>query len=302
MINIIDESSTLKSVVLGIADDIDFNKDKTDWIYDPKTKYYFEKNKLFLESKPYVDQIESFANVLKKHGVNVFRPLNIKGLNQIFSRDVAFVIEDKFFISNIIPNRESEIKAMIGIDDIKQESTIFIPDSVKVEGGDVLLYLDYIFVGYSNEADLPEHKGARTNINAVDFIKKYFPNKKIVPIEMNKFESGLDNVLHLDCCFNILRNEKALIYKKGFKNSKDVEFIINLFGKENIFEVNNEQMYNLNTNLFSISPNLLVTDFSFDVVNNKLLDWNFNLEKIDYSQISKLGGLFRCSTLPLRRG
>ena len=37
----------------------------------------------------------------------------------------------------------------------------------------------------------------------------------------------------------------------------------------------------------------------------RLIDWlhniGMNVEKVDFSEISKLGGLFRCCTLPLIR-
>ena len=49
--------------------------------------------------------------------MEVFFPENIKELNQIFTRDVGFVIEDKFFISNIIQDRTLEIN---GLEEILQ--------------------------------------------------------------------------------------------------------------------------------------------------------------------------------------
>ena len=60
-------------------------------------------------------------------------------------------------------------------------------------------------------------------------------------------------------------------------------------------------MSNLNSNLFSISSNVIVSDVSFSYVNSKLESSGFIVEKIDYSEISKMGGLFRCSTMPLIR-
>ena len=41
------------------------------------------------------------AEDLRKHNVKVIRPKNTDGLNQIFTRDISFVIENKFIISNI---------------------------------------------------------------------------------------------------------------------------------------------------------------------------------------------------------
>ena len=43
-----------------------------------------------------VTEMEAFAQVLTKYGVEVYRPELIEDCNQIFTRDIGFVIEDKF--------------------------------------------------------------------------------------------------------------------------------------------------------------------------------------------------------------
>ena len=45
----------------------------------------------------------------------------------------------------------------------------------------------------------------------------------------------------------------------------------------------------------------LVSDIGFTRINNILKNRGFMVEEINFSKISKLGGLFRCSTLPLKR-
>ena len=59
-------------------------------------------------------EIKNFNEVLVKNGVKVLRPKNIDGLNQIFTRDIGFVIENKFFIS-IQLNREERRKKELKI-------------------------------------------------------------------------------------------------------------------------------------------------------------------------------------------
>ena len=48
-------------------------------------------------------ELESFVDVLQKHNVTVYRPKLINNYNQIFTRDVGFVIDNFFFKSNILP-------------------------------------------------------------------------------------------------------------------------------------------------------------------------------------------------------
>ena len=74
-----------------------------------------------------------------------------------------------------------------------------------------------------------------------------------------------------------------------------------LFSNEKIIRITDQEMYDLNCNLFSISDDVIVSDIGFTRVNNIVKNRGFIVEEINFSKISKLGGLFRCSTLPLKR-
>ena len=87
----------------------------------------------------------------------------------------------------------------------------------------------------------------------------------------------------------------------GFKNNEDVDFLINLFGEENIILINQEEMYNMNSNIFSISENIVVSEKGFTRLNTELRNRGFIVEEIQYSEIAKMEGLLRCSTMPLKR-
>ena len=61
-------------------------------------------------------------------------------------------------------------------------------------------------------------------------------------------------------------------------------------------------MFEMNPNIFSISPEIVVSDERFTRLNNHLHnEWGMTVEEIPYHEISKMGGLLRCSTLPLVR-
>jgi N-dimethylarginine dimethylaminohydrolase len=75
-----------------------------------------------------------------------------------------------------------------------------------------------------------------------------------------------------------------------------------LFGKQNIFEITQEEMYFMNANVFSISPSVVVSELNFERLNKHMeFQWGLTVEKVPYFEISKMGGLLRCSTLPLIR-
>ena len=91
------------------------------------------------------------------------------------------------------------------------------------------------------------------------------------------------------------------MYKEGFKHKKDIKFLVNYFGEENIIEIDTEEMYNMNSNVFSLSEKIIISDKSFTRLNLRLKELGFVVEEISYMETSKMEGLFRCSTMPLIR-
>lgn len=175
-------------------------------------------------------------------------------------------------------------------------------DGARVEGGDVMPWDDCIFVGVSNEEDFEKYTCARTNYAGVAFLQKTFPERTVVSFELNKSDvEPRDNALHLDCCFQPIGKDQAVIYPGGFKHADDVQFLMDYFGEENIIEITRDEMYNMNSNLFSISPEVIVSEKGFTRLNEELRRRGFTVEEISYAEIAKMEGLLRCSTLPLRR-
>ena len=84
--------------------------------------------------------------VFDKYNVQVFQPTVIDNCNQIFARDIAFVIEDKLIKSNILPDRDQEIHALETLfKQISPENNIALPEDCHIEGGDVILYDELYF-------------------------------------------------------------------------------------------------------------------------------------------------------------
>ena len=59
-----------------------------------------------------VMEMEALNQVFEKYDVQVFRPEMIENYNQIFTRDIGFVIDDTFIKANILPDRERELDAI----------------------------------------------------------------------------------------------------------------------------------------------------------------------------------------------
>ncbi|MBT5858971.1 MAG: amidinotransferase [Flavobacteriales bacterium] len=300
-INIHNESSELEIVVLGIPDEFG-GAPKLEECYDPKSKQHVV-NGTFPLQKDISKEMNEFLEALEKYNVKVLRPKNIEGLNQVFARDISFAIEDKLIVPNIIEDRKKELEAISHIySDINEDKIIRMPENARAEGGDVMPWNNYIFVGYSEKEDFDKYKVARTNTGGVNFLKDHFQDKEIKSFELNKSDTDpRENALHLDCCFQPIGTESAIMYKGGFKNEEDIDFLVNLFSEENIIFITKEEMYNMNSNVFSISEKVIVSEKGFTRLNDNLRKRGFVVEEIQYSETAKMEGLLRCSTMPLKR-
>ena len=107
--------------------------------------------------------------------------------------------------------------------------------------------------------------------------------------------------MHLDCCFQPIGKNKAILHKNGFLVQSEYEWLVNFFGKENIFEITKEEMYCMNSNVFSISSEVIISEKKFIRLNIWLRENGFIVEEVPYAEIAKQEGLLRCSTLPLIR-
>lgn len=298
-VKVLDESAPLEAVILGTAHDMG-GEPSLEKTYDPKSKEHILAG-TFPKEADLVKEIEEVAIVLEKHGVKVYRPESIPNLNQIFARDIAFVVDDKLVVPCVTPERKLESD---GIDYItNQVAEVLLPDEhERMEGGDIMPWGEYIFVGYSKPEDFEKYTVARTNEAAVSYLKKTFPKRTVKAFELNKSdEDPRENALHLDCCFQPVGKNKAVLYPAGFKNPEDVQFLITLFGASNIFEITQEEMYEMNSNFFSISPTVVISDIRFIRLNKQLSAWGIAVEEVNYRETAKMEGLLRCSTMPLRR-
>ena len=295
------EFSRLRSVLLGIAHSNGPVPSIED-CYDPSSLQHVRSGTYPVEADMSFEMAAVLA-VFKKYEVQVFHPSIIENCNQIFVRDIAFVIEDKFIKSNILPERDQEINALESLFKlIPPENIIVFPEECHVEGGDVIVCGKYIFIGVYSAPDYSDYITARTNLNAAKAIQKLFPEKIIKTFELRKSNSdSLENALHLDCCFQPIGQGKALIHSNGFLHRSDYDWLIDFFGKDNVFEVNKEEMTQMICNVFSISDTVVISEQNFTRLNYWLVAQGFTVEKVPYSEISKQGGLLRCSTLPLIR-
>ncbi len=298
-VQILDETAPLEAVVLGTPQSMG-GVPELDKTYDPKSREHIIAG-TFPKESDLKDEMENVRKVFEKYGVEVYRPESIENLNQIFSRDIAFVIGDQLVIPCVTQERKEESD---GIEHItSQVENVLLPDEhLFMEGGDVMPWNGHLFVGYSRPDDFEKFTVARTNEASLHYLKETFPDWKVRGFELRKSDDDpKENALHLDCCFQPVGHDKAVIYPDGFKNKADVQFLTDYFGEDHVFKITKEEMYEMNSNFFSISPEVVISDASFTRLNEQLEKWGITVEAVKYREVAKMEGLLRCTTMPLRR-
>ena len=90
-------------------------------------------------------------------------------------------------------------------------------------------------------------------ITTVLIFKEKFPHLEFYAFELKKSDHiPEESALHLDCCFQPIGENKAIISPEGFRNKSDVNELIKLFGDDNVLLVTSKEMSNMYTNVFPL--------------------------------------------------
>jgi N-dimethylarginine dimethylaminohydrolase len=152
----------------------------------------------------------------------------------------------------------------------------------KIEGGDVIIDRETIYVGLSN----------RTHQKAVDHLQSLLNQFNVIAISFK------EKFLHLDCVFNVVSPDVALIYPHAL-TKEDIELFSSRY---ELIEVSEEEQFTLGTNVLSIGNKKILSLPVNKQVNKQLRNRGFEVIEVDITEIIKSGGSFRCCTLPILRG
>ncbi|SMO59294.1 dimethylarginine dimethylaminohydrolase family protein [Melghirimyces algeriensis] len=223
--------------------------------------------------------------------VNTLRDFNVEVIllnpdsrfpEQVFTRDIGFTLGPRLIISRMDePIRQGE-ESVLKTSLTKNGIPFTTISTGNIEGGDVIIDGDTVYIGDSG----------RTSINAIEEIRQNLPHMNIVSL------SFPEKYLHLDCVFNPLSHREALIYPPAFSRSD----LSRLASRYHLIEVSTEEQFQLGVNVLSIGNRRVLSQPINPMVNKKLRQHGFSVVEVDLSEIIKSGGAFRCCTLPLIRG
>lgn len=246
-----------------------------------ETQKHFKNEGIHIEKA--LEQHEEFVRTLKEHEIEVILlPYHKKFPEQVFTRDIGFTLGETIFVadmaSDVRNGEENVLKQWLEDEEISYYNII----GHQIEGGDVIIDRDTIYIGLSD----------RTNKEAIEHMQALLNRRfDIIPID---FQS---KYLHLDCVFNIVSPELALIYPDAL-NKEDIEQFKKRY---ELIEVSGEEQFTLGTNVLSIGNQKILSLPVNQKVNAELRKRGFEVIEIDITEIIKSGGSFRCCTLPIHR-
>src|SRR5690625_3090654 len=98
-------------------------------------------------------------------------------------------------------------------------------------------------------------------MKAVEELQKLFPKKKVKSFSLRKSNSvPKENALQLDCCFQPVGKGKAIIHKNSFLIEEEYQWLVDFFGKENLFEITDDEMTQMFSNVVSINPDVVLSE------------------------------------------
>ncbi|NYF25674.1 dimethylarginine dimethylaminohydrolase family protein [Sporosarcina sp. JAI121] len=226
-------------------------------------------------------QHKQFEELLKKHGVEVIKlPSSEKFPEQVFTRDIGFTVGDDIFVSEMASDiRKGEEEALE--EWLEDEEISFQTTTDHVEGGDVIVDRGTLFVGISS----------RTSIEAAKKLNADLPDYSVIPVPFD------EKYLHLDCVFNILSPEVGLIFPRAF----DPRIVDMLSATYKLIEVSEEEQFTMGTNVLSIGDKKVFSLPQNKQVNTQMRAHGFEVIEVEFDEIIKSGGSFRCCSMPVNR-
>jgi|TARA_E500000331_G_scaffold8640_1_gene8191 N-dimethylarginine dimethylaminohydrolase len=229
------------------------------------------------------EALKKLENEIRKTGIEVIKPL-VKEKNDmcmsLWVRDSSLTIDNKVYLMPQMINnkiRSKQIKSEVDVIPYKNEGKR-IPSDVNLDGGDIIIDGETIYVG----------KGGRTDDSGVKYLKGEFPNKEIIVISHHG--------LHLDCCFGVLPGNNILYSSTYIKR-----FPSKLREKYNIYRVedyiNDRHDTNLSTNFLLIGETVITAyKKKFEKIYKLIEELGLVVRTIPFENIFMGGGGVRCMT------
>ena len=239
----------------------------------------------------YQNQQNELINILKKYNVEILMTeKNDQAKYQMFTRDPFIVIGDSILLNHMKEDfRQIELPTFKNIlKNINKDKIIYLDKDTIIEGGDLLIHNDIIFLGQN---------GNRTNKEGLEYLRNNFSKYKIIPLNMINPNPYIPFV-HLDCIFNIVSNDTAIIYKEGF-TKESLSIIEEVF--PNLISITSKEQDELASNVICLENKVVIVQKRHTNIIEQLTNLGFSIETMSLYDTVEQTGYTRCLTCPLER-
>jgi N-dimethylarginine dimethylaminohydrolase len=231
-----------------------------------------------------VRQHQGLVDILRQEGVEVeLLPPAPSLPYQHATRDVGLVVGDTIILANTKEeSRKSEIQIVEPVLQ-KYSMRVLTPDRGFVEGGDVVVDNDRLWVGV----------GGRTDEWGAEFLHRTFGcDYDVIPLHFGA------RYTHLDTIFGALSRGCAILYEPAF-DAASLQRIKEVY--LSIISLTDREQTNAGANVLCLDPDKVISIAENTSVNERLAQLGFEVVTLPYSEIIKSGGSVRCDTLPIER-
>ncbi len=228
-----------------------------------------------------------FIEKMLEFGIDVIAiPPSPERLEGVYTRDIAFVVGDQFIRANFTPLINGKPSPRLAEEDTVTGG-IKPPAGVIIEGGNVVVDHDHVFVGW----------GDRTNQAAVGWLQTLLgSSKQVVGLHLRP------GVLHLDCVFLPIvpangAPSRALIHEPAFVDPAELAFAESVYGR--IQKVHPSEVPLLGLNAPCIDTHTRLVSKHAKRIIAAFREWGLKVVEVDLGEIIKAEGGPRCSTMPL---
>ncbi|WP_405893433.1 arginine deiminase family protein [Streptomyces sp. NBC_01527] len=231
-------------------------------------------------------QQDTLIHLLRSRGTEVILFDEAPGCSaQHYPRDIAFVIDHVLVMARLnSDHRHPEAAALTQL--VAGVPDVVHLDGGTIEGGDVMLHADSVLVGLSEETSPAGIKALQAAL------ARHGVEREVRPVDF-----AVDGIVHLDDHFNIVAPDTALIHRGVFPAAQ-----LRWFDQHfDLIDVSDDEALDVQTNVVAIAPDTVVVAAGSDRVAAQLAARGLEVLTIDYSEVTRIPGSLRCTTLPLNR-
>ncbi len=286
-VNVRSETDALKTVIICWANPFRHTWSMIGSLFNRSAREQWRHNAFGdYDYKRVREQQQRFVQLLRDSGVTALFLDNIPGVNsQHYTRDIAFCIDDALFVARMgTQYRKPEQQALEPL--LPRFAKVALLAHGRIEGGDVMLYHDKALVGLSEATDQ----------EGVDALRRKLAElgnpRQVVPIPFTH-----RGVIHLDTKFNIVGKNVALFNRKSFW-PETIRWFERHF---DLIEATDQEAQEMAINTLAIGDGRVIMLKRSERLAKEVQRRGLTPILLDYSEVTRWPGAFRCTTLPVER-